>query len=153
MKGQLGGDGQFPQCPVDGRAQRPRASPKAASPRPAEFTDLIELSVGREGERTTVAGTFFGKQPRIVRIAGKRMEVVPEGHLLLLENKDMPGMVGAYGTLLGKHGVNIAHMSLSRDTKDGTALVVLTLDAPPSDLVLSEIRKLPNVTSVRVLSL
>jgi D-3-phosphoglycerate dehydrogenase / 2-oxoglutarate reductase len=122
-------------------------------PEAAEFTDLIELSVGREGERTTVAGTFFGKQPRIVRIAGKRMEVVPEGHLLLLENKDMPGMVGAYGTLLGKHGVNIAHMSLSRDTKDGTALVVLTLDAPPSDLVLAEIRKLPNVTSVRVLSL
>ena len=81
------------------------------------------------------------------------MEVVPDGHLLLLENKDMPGMVGAYGTLLGKHDVNIAQMSLSRDTRDGTALVVLTLDAPPSELVLSEIRKLPNVTSVRVLSL
>jgi D-3-phosphoglycerate dehydrogenase len=122
-------------------------------PEPAEFTDLIELSAGRGSERASVAGTFFGREPRIVRIAGKRMEVIPEGHLLLLENKDMPGMVGAYGTLLGKHGVNIAHMSLSRDIKDGTALVVLTLDAPAPEHVLAELRGLPNVASVRLFSL
>ena len=120
---------------------------------PAEFTDLIELSVGREGERTTIAGTFFGGEPRIVKIANKRMEIAPEGYLLLLENKDMPGMVGAYGTLLGKHQVNIAHMSLSRDTKDGTALVVLNLDAQPSEAVLEDLRNLPNVVSVKLLGI
>ena len=102
-------------------------------PEAAEFTDLIELSVGREGERTTVAGTFFGKQPRIVRIAGKRMEVVPEGHLLLLENKDQPGMVGAYGTLLGKHGVEHRPHEPEPRHQGRHRLVVLTLDAPPSD--------------------
>jgi D-3-phosphoglycerate dehydrogenase len=122
-------------------------------PEAAEFTDLIELSVGREGERTAVAGTFFGREPRIVKIANRRMEVVPDGVLLLMENKDRPGMVGAYGTLLGRHGVNIAHMSLSRDIKDGTALVILNLDAPPSDQVLADLRQLPDVTSVHVVSL
>lgn len=119
----------------------------------AEFADLIEISVGREGERTTVAGTFFGKSPRIVKIANRRMEIVPEGWLLLLENKDRPGMVGAYGTLLGQHGVNIAHMSLSRDIKDGTALVVLNLDGQPAETVLADLRALPDVTSVRLVGL
>jgi D-3-phosphoglycerate dehydrogenase len=73
--------------------------------------------------------------------------------LLLLENKDRPGMVGAYGTLLGQHGVNIAHMSLSRDIKDGTALVVLNLDGQPAETVLADLRALPDVTSVRLVGL
>jgi D-3-phosphoglycerate dehydrogenase len=122
-------------------------------PEAGEFADLIEISVGREGERTAVAGTFFGREPRIVKIANRRMEVVPEGWLLLLENKDRPGMVGAYGTLLGRHGVNIAHMSLSRDIKDGTALVVLNLDGQPAEAVLDDLRALPDVTSVRLVGL
>jgi D-3-phosphoglycerate dehydrogenase len=122
-------------------------------PGPAEFTDLIELTVGRENDRVAVAGTFFGREPRIVRILGRRMDVVPDGHLLLLENKDMPGMVGAYGTLLGRHEVNIAQMNLSRDTRDGTALVVLNLDSPPAEGVMSEIRQLPNIISARLIQL
>lgn len=120
---------------------------------PTEFTDLIELNVGRGEDTIAVAGTFFGGSPRIVKIANKRMEIVPEGHLLLLENKDMPGMVGAYGNLLGQHNINIAHMSLSRDTKDGTALVVLNLDSAPSEAVLEDLRKLPNMISVRGIEL
>jgi D-3-phosphoglycerate dehydrogenase len=122
-------------------------------PGPAEFTDLIELTVGRENDRVAVAGTFFGRKPRIVRILGRRMEVVPDGHLLLLENRDMPGMVGAYGTLLGKHDVNIAQMSLSRDTRDGTALVVLNLDSPPAEAVMSDLRRLPNIISARLIQI
>ncbi|MGI8604247.1 MAG: phosphoglycerate dehydrogenase [Verrucomicrobiales bacterium] len=135
-----------------------------------EFSDLIELNVGKDsggaqadpfdaGERAiasprvSVAGTFFGKEPRIVKMAGRRMEVVPEGHLLLLENKDMPGMVGAYGTLLGRHQVNIAHMSLSRDTKDGTALVVLNLDSIPSETVMADLRQVPHIISARMIQL
>jgi D-3-phosphoglycerate dehydrogenase / 2-oxoglutarate reductase len=120
---------------------------------PSEFSDLIELNAGKDSERVSVAGTFFGKEPRLVKIAGRRMEVVPEGHLLLLENKDMPGMVGAYGTLLGRHQVNIAQMSLSRDIKDGTALVVLNLDSTPAQAVMDDIRKLPNIISARLIEL
>jgi D-3-phosphoglycerate dehydrogenase / 2-oxoglutarate reductase len=120
---------------------------------PADFTDVIELTATQGDQSYTVAGAFFGKEPRIVKLGQRRLEVAPEGHLLLIENKDMPGMVGSYGTLLGRHQCNIAHMSLSRDTKDGTALVVLNLDAAPSEAVLAELRQLPNIVSVRQIQL
>ncbi len=122
-------------------------------PGPVEYADLIEISVGGEKDRVSVSGTFFGREPRLVKINNRRIEVVPEGCLLLLENKDMPGMVGAYGTLLGRHGVNIANMSLSRDTKDGTALVALTLDTAPAEAVMAEIRRMPNIVSAHEIQL
>jgi len=54
--------------------------------------------------------------PRIVRLFSRPTEIVPSGVVLLLGNKDRPGMVGYLGTLLGRYKVNIASMSLSRDT-------------------------------------
>ena len=59
---------------------------------PGDFTDLLEVSVGGEGETASVAGTFFGAKPRIVQINGQHIEARPEGVLLLLENRDVPGM-------------------------------------------------------------
>ncbi len=120
---------------------------------PTEFSSLIELTAGKDGARVSVTGTFFGNEPRIVKLGEKRVEVPPEGCLLLLENKDMPGMVGAYGTVLGRHSVNIAHMSLSRDAKDGTALVVLTLDSVPSEPVMADLGALPNIVSAKLIQL
>ena len=65
------------------------------------------------------AARFYGakSQPRIVRVNSQPVEIVPEGVLLFLTNKDRPGIVGYLGTLLGKHHVNIASMSLSRVTR------------------------------------
>ncbi len=78
-----------------------------------------------------MAGTFFGTTPRIVKINGRHVEAKPEGVLFLLENRDRPGIVGHVGTLMGKHDVNIASMSLSRNEAGGSALTVLNLDSVP----------------------
>ena len=79
-----------------------------------------------------MAGTFFGAKPRIVQINGQHIEARPEGVLLLLENRDVPGIVGKIGSLLGERGVNIATMSLSReDAAGGKALTVINLDSAP----------------------
>ena len=67
-------------------------------------------------------GAFFGATPRIVNVNGRHVEARPHGVVLLLENRDRPGIVGRIGTLLGDHGVNIATMSLSRNQAGGTAL-------------------------------
>ena len=82
------------------------------------------------GEKVVSAeGTFFGspENPRIVRVYSQPTEIVPSGVLLLLRNKDRPGIVGYLGTLLSKHQINIASMSLSRDTAGGHAMTVLNL--------------------------
>jgi len=68
-------------------------------------------------------------------------EIPVTGTLLLLNNTDKPGIVGHLGTLLAKHKVNIASMSLGRDTAGGLALTVLSLDSAPPPAVLDELKK------------
>ena len=75
------------------------------------------------------------------------------GTLLLLNNKDRPGIVGHLGTLLGKHKVNIANMSLTRDTAGGLALTVLNLDSAPPPAVLEELQKDTDISNVKVVKL
>ena len=70
-----------------------------------------------------------------------------------MTNKDRPGIVGYIGTLMGKHNVNIASMSLSRDTVGGQALTVLNLDSVPPQEVLDEIQRDPDISNVKVVKL
>ncbi len=100
-----------------------------------DYTDLIEVeATGGDGSVHSARGSLIGKgnAPRIVGINGREVEVAAEGQLLVLENADQPGMVGAVGTLLGNDGVNIADMSLSRLTPGGTAYMVVRVDHEPS---------------------
>ena len=89
----------------------------------------------------------------MVVINGRHVEAQPEGVLLLLENKDRPGIVGHIGTLLGKHQVNIASMSLGRDQAGGTALTVLNLDSAPDENVMKDLLSDPDIVSARILKL
>ncbi|MEI7863887.1 MAG: phosphoglycerate dehydrogenase [Chthoniobacterales bacterium] len=118
-----------------------------------EFTDLIQVTAGDGSISASAAGTFFGQKPRVVLVNGRHIEAQPDGVLLVLENKDRPGMVGHVGTLLGKHKVNIGSMSLGRDEAGGTALTILNLDSTPSEDVMAELRKDPDIVSARTLSL
>jgi D-3-phosphoglycerate dehydrogenase len=100
-----------------------------------DYTDLIEVeATAGDGSVHSARGTLLGKgnEPRIVGINGREVEVAAVGSLLVLENKDQPGMVGAVGTLLGNDGVNIADMSLSRLTPGETAYMVVRVDHEPS---------------------
>ncbi|ATC65297.1 phosphoglycerate dehydrogenase [Nibricoccus aquaticus] len=108
-----------------------------------DYTDLIEVeATGGDGSVNSASGTLIGKSnsPRIVGINGREVEVAAEGSLLVLENNDQPGMVGAVGTLLGQDGVNIADMSLSRLTPGGTAYMVVRVDHEPSEKARAAIK-------------
>ena len=101
---------------------------------PVTFNEWLHVQAFDGGEKVISAGgTFFGSpdNPRIVRVYSQPTEIVPSGVVLLLKNKDRPGIVGYLGTLMAKHNVNIASMSLSRDTVGGYALTVLNLDSVP----------------------
>jgi len=115
-----------------------------------DFTDLIEIQVEGEGNKVSVAGTFVGASPRIVRINGHFVEARPVGTLMIFENNDVPGIVGQIGTLLGDHQINIADMSLSRGDGDSKALTVLNLDSLPPEAVLEAALQTPNVRSVHI---
>jgi D-3-phosphoglycerate dehydrogenase len=118
-----------------------------------DYTDLLELSVSTDGKSVSVAGAFFGATPRIVSINARPVEARPSGVILVLENTDVPGVVGRIGTLLGDHGVNIATMSLSRNEAGGTALTVLNVDQAPDDKLLRAIRGNEDIRSAQVIQL
>ncbi|HLH55504.1 MAG TPA: phosphoglycerate dehydrogenase [Verrucomicrobiae bacterium] len=123
---------------------------------PVTFNEWLHVQAFHNGEKLiSTGGTFFGspENPRIVRLFSQATEIVPFGVVLLLENKDRPGIVGYLGTLLGRHHVNIASMSLARDTAGGHALTVLNLDSVPPAEVLSELQKDPDIRNVNVVKL
>src|SRR2546428_659955 len=94
----------------------------------------------RHNVRTSPALLGSPDNPRIVRVFSQPTEIVPSGVVLILSNKDRPGIVGYLGTLMGQAKVNIASMSLSRDIAGGHALTVLNLDSVPPPEVLDEIQ-------------
>jgi D-3-phosphoglycerate dehydrogenase len=112
------------------------------------YSELVSVRATAGGVETEISGTFFGNSPKIVSINGHSVEASPSGVLLILENKDRPGIVGWLGTVLGRHKVNIASMSLSRSVPGSRALSVLNLDSQPSPEVLAEIRGGEDVYSV-----
>lgn len=126
------------------------------SDEPVTFNEWLHVQLfSGEDKMVSAGGTFFGSpnNPRIVRLFSTPVEIPVTGTLLLLNNQDRPGMVGRLGTILARHGVNIASMSLGRETAGGLALTVLELDsAPPADC-LSELAADPAISNVRVVTL
>ena len=118
-----------------------------------EFTDLLEVSIHEDGKKSSVGGTFFGTQPRIVTINGRFIEGRPEGIVLLLENKDCRGIVGHIGSLFGESKINIANMSLSRNEVGGVALVLMNLDSIPEEGVIQRLLADENILSARIVRL
>ncbi len=127
---------------------------ESKSEKEEDFTNLISLEVDIEGKRRKVAGTLFtNNEPRIVNVDGLYVETIPKGHMLFLENWDRPGVIGGLGTLLGKNKINIAGMTFGRDKPGGKAVSALNIDSPVSAKLISEIKKLDNILSVKLVKL
>ncbi|MFB6267718.1 MAG: phosphoglycerate dehydrogenase [Halodesulfurarchaeum sp.] len=105
-----------------------------------DFQSLVSVTVGDGEDAVTVSGTLFaGDDPRLVSIEGFRVDAVPHGHMLVARNRDVPGVIGFIGTVLGEHDVNIAGMFNGRETIGGEALTVYNLDDPVDEGVIEEL--------------
>lgn len=110
----------------------------------------VTLSDGRASS-TAHATLFAGSDARVVEVDGLPLEFRPEGTVVFLRNRDVPGVVGNVGTILGEGGINIANFSLARGTGKRAAAVI-AVDTPPSSEVLARLRSAPGVEEVRVVS-
>jgi D-3-phosphoglycerate dehydrogenase len=111
-----------------------------------DFTSLIRLTVRAGMEENSVAGTIFGKyEPRLVQINKFRLEAIPEGHMLFIYNTDRPGVIGAIGTTIGSHKINIARMTVGQEKERGQNIILLTTDTPVTPECLQAVRDLPHV--------
>lgn len=109
----------------------------------------------RGGEDShVVAGTVFGREPRFVRIDDVHLDLAPQGPLLLTKHSDVPGVVGALGTVLGKHGINIRRVELGPPVIDGGhAAGFLSLYERPGPDVLGELSALDPIEEARLVEL
>ena len=120
--------------------------------------DIVGVRVdSASGESHRVLGTVYADGlPRVLRIDNFSMDMVPEGNMALIMNKDQPGVIGIVGTTFGEAKVNIADMVISRDfDKDGTAtaLMVLKIDSQAPTSLIDNLKSKPGILRVKALSL
>ncbi len=127
---------------------------EAKSSEAGDYHNMIVLKIKVNGEENILAGTLFSKKdPRIVRINKFFVEIVPEGNMLYILNNDRPGVIGNIGSYLGKNNINIARMHFGRESAGGMAISVVSIDTPVSDEQIEEIKKMPNIISVKLVNL
>jgi D-3-phosphoglycerate dehydrogenase len=115
------------------------------------YANLISVRIHTSVGETTVSGTLAHDGPHIVLVNDFWVDIPPsEGYLLVCENEDRPGMIGAVGTMLGAFDVNISFMNVGRHERRGRALMVLTLDEPLTPEQLKKVREIPNIFSTRL---
>jgi len=110
------------------------------------------LVAGRKS-RLVVGALVADEWLRIIQIDGYRIDADPTGDLLFTVNKDVPGVIGRVGTLLGKAGVNIAEWRLGRDQARKRAVTLINLDAPLPPRTLSSLRRLNSIIEAHVVRL
>jgi D-3-phosphoglycerate dehydrogenase / 2-oxoglutarate reductase len=119
--------------------------------------DIVGARVEGEGESHRILGTVYQDGlPRVLRVDNFNMDMVPEGQMVLIENKDQPGVIGVVGSSFGDAGVNIADMVISREKHpDGsaTALMVLKTDSAPQDSLINRLKARPNILRVKTVAL
>jgi len=127
---------------------------ESRSSSPKGFTNSLTVRVRTARKTSEVGGAVFGRDViRLVKINGFYLEAVPEGFILMLNNRDVPGVVGAVGMLLGEAKINIAGLQLGREAVGGMALSLVHVDERIPPAVLDQLRKLPNIVSAQMLEL
>jgi D-3-phosphoglycerate dehydrogenase len=116
------------------------------------FTNSMKVEFVTREKTYTVEGAVFGRDViRLVRFNDFHLEAVPEGHILILHNRDVPGVVGNVGTFLARHQVNIAGLELGRI--GGEAVSFVHVDSPLAAQQLEQLRQLPDITAAQMVRL
>jgi D-3-phosphoglycerate dehydrogenase len=120
------------------------------SSREEVFTNTIEMSLEFDSGTRCLAGSVFHPDDlRIVKVDNYSIEIIPEGYMLVIYNKDLPGTVGRIGSIIGESEVNIARLFLGRDKQQGTAIIIINLDTEVPQETIDKINAVPNALSVQ----
>ncbi len=119
-----------------------------------DFINTLSVKVTTSEGEDVLVGTVFGhNEPRLVRINDFRLEALPSGSMLLVYNKDVPGVIGALGTTLGNAGVNISRMTVGREEESNQNVILLSTDELTSKELLEKVLSLKNVAGAQILDL
>ncbi|MEH7354570.1 phosphoglycerate dehydrogenase [Neobacillus drentensis] len=118
------------------------------------FANYMELCVSNGLETARIGATVLnGYGARILKINQYRIDVKPEKYLLYIKHRDLPGMIGKVGSLLGNYGINIGTMQVGRTEVGGEAIMVLTLDKALGTEVIRELTLIDGLDEAQLLEL
>ena len=105
-----------------------------------DYPNIISCRVEWNGGKRTIAATLFSHdEPRVVDVDGFRVDVIPEGTILVTWSHDEPGFIGKVGTLLGELGINIATWRTGRSGPGERALSFISVDSDVPDNLMTEL--------------
>jgi len=128
-----------------------RHARRTGAPEPG-FETTVGVSLETPRGRARVAGALVGNSHgRVIRIDDYHVDVAPEGWMLVIRNRDVPGVIGRVGTLLGGAGINIGSYHQARRAAPGDdALAAITVDQALTNGVLEQLGRAPDVLDVRL---
>ena len=119
-----------------------------------DYGEFLDVVVRQGSATTSVAGALLGPgHPRLVRIGEYSVDLLPQGTVIVLRNRDVPGVIGSVGTVLGSMGLNIAGYHQARRSAGGDALAVVSVDGSVAPSVLRRLESLDDVVSARSVAL
>jgi D-3-phosphoglycerate dehydrogenase len=124
---------------------------ESRSERPRNYTSLVAVKLrSDQGERWVEGAVFERTTPRLVLVDGIAVEAPLEGTMIVMCNDDTPGVIGHIGTILGKHGVNIANFALGREGDRAVGVVIVDETEPIPAAVLDELRSVKAIREARI---
>ncbi|MFD1040445.1 phosphoglycerate dehydrogenase [Virgibacillus byunsanensis] len=118
------------------------------------FTNLLTVEVKTKTENRRVSGTLLnGLGPRIVKVDQYSVDVIPDGHIVVIHHQDQPGVIGRMGNLLAQHDINIATMQVDRADIGGEAIMLLKIDKHLDEDAMNELEKLDDIYHVTAIDL
>ena len=111
------------------------------------------ISRGDQGSRSVTGAVFADGELRITSIDEFPVNVTPSSHMLFTRHRDMPGIIGQLGSMLGEHNVNIAAMQVGRKIVRGDAVMVLSIDDPIPAALLQTVTAIEGIQEAHPVSL
>ena len=139
---------------ADERGIRVRVVSGDADPsRSPDFS--FEVVSGEDGPFPPCHVRWDRHDAAIMEVDGFTLNSPLVGDVLITHHRDQPGVIGAVGTILARHDVNIAGMQVGRHLprRGGEAIMVLNVDdAIPSE-ALDEMKGIAGIDTAFVVSL
>ncbi len=144
---------------ADERGIRLHESAKSASPR-GGAGNVVSIMIKTGGATHLAKGAVLhGNSPRLLALDEIDIEAPLERNLVFVRNRDVPGVIGRIGTVLGEHGINIANFSLGRREArrdaptEPEAMAVVHVDTRVPEPVLEKLRAIPAIAQARAVRL
>tara|TARA_Y100001934_G_scaffold55912_1_gene68989 strand:- start:12499 stop:14076 length:1578 start_codon:yes stop_codon:yes gene_type:complete len=120
------------------------------NPQVDKYANLIDSYVYTKNKIINIGGgVFFGNEFRILKFMNHDINFNPEGFMVLSRNKDIPGVVGRVGTVLGESGINIAEYILSRPYKKENPISIIKVDSSLDKNCLDKLNKIDEIIEIR----